>query len=275
MANQSLGVTARLGIKRRILTEATVKRLIANYYSKSFRRFIKKIGAMASIMEFKHWGDHNLHVCCMTFGLAEAEGLPLPECDRYGFAALLHDFGKNDPVLAFLFEPGKLQYTREEEILSAKHAQAGVDLFNKLLAEIESVERIRERVPMLFDAMMIKLVHDCQIYHDRPFSRGGKKIPLIGRMCRIADAWDAMTARHVGRKYRKRRTPEEARRELLRCSGTDFDPDLVIKFLDQVLLSSGTIGSGRRGPKKKQKNKTPVLVSAHVKNYKTAPLPMC
>jgi limonene-1,2-epoxide hydrolase len=48
------------------------------------------------------------------------------------------------------------------------------------------------------------------------------------RILGIADAFDAMVS---DRPYRRGRTPQEAFAELRRCSGTQFDPELVEKFI--------------------------------------------
>jgi HD-GYP domain-containing protein (c-di-GMP phosphodiesterase class II) len=44
----------------------------------------------------------------------------------------------------------------------------------------------------------------------------------------VADAFDAITS---DRPYRKARTIDVARREVLRCAGTQFDPGVVEVFL--------------------------------------------
>lgn len=56
-------------------------------------------------------------------------------------------------------------------------------------------------------------------------------IPLECRILAIADAYDAMTN---NRPYRSAMSPDEAKRELLLCSGTQFDPQLVPLFIAVV-----------------------------------------
>jgi HD-GYP domain-containing protein (c-di-GMP phosphodiesterase class II) len=246
-----------------------MKRILMNYSSKSFRKFIKRLGKLITLVDTKHWGDHNVNVSCLTFALAEANGLPLKECDLYGFAAFLHDFGKLDGSLEFLFRPNKGPYTDEERVLSAQHAEAGVRLLAALLEDLESEGRERARVVTshFFDKASLKVITDCQVHHDTPYHKGEDRIPLVGRMCRITDAYDAMTAiNHCGRKYRKRRTPIEARAELLCSSGTDFDPELVEVFLTKVLAPP----PGRGGHRKRKMTRSKVLVPVRPSGKKTA-----
>ncbi|MBX4187157.1 MAG: HD domain-containing protein [Candidatus Doudnabacteria bacterium] len=256
-----------------------MRRTIVNYDEASFKKFIKRIGPIVTFLDTKHWGDHGLNVSCLSFSLAEAIGLPLRTCDRIGFAALAHDLGKLDPRLQWLFAPekGKKKFTAEEKKLCAEHAAAGYKLYSDMLDSARQVgmERIKARVEDLFDQETRRLVHDCQIYHDVPFSEGGETIPLVGRICRIADAFDAMVVKkHPGRGYQKPRTPEEAKEELLRCSGTDFDPKLVKVFIQKVLVprrSPSGSGSGR----KKKSQPTVVVRGSFRPSKNAAPIPVC
>ena len=56
----------------------------------------------------------------------------------------------------------------------------------------------------------------------------GKDIPLGARILAVADTFDAMTS---NRPYRNARSLEEAVSEIERCSGAQFDPEVVKGFL--------------------------------------------
>ncbi len=60
-----------------------------------------------------------------------------------------------------------------------------------------------------------------------PHGLKGKEIPILARIIAIVDAYDVMT---TGRPYRLARTKKEAIQELRACSGSQFDPELVILF---------------------------------------------
>jgi HD-GYP domain-containing protein (c-di-GMP phosphodiesterase class II) len=61
-----------------------------------------------------------------------------------------------------------------------------------------------------------------------PLGLKGTEIPLECRILAVADAYDAMTS---DRPYRKAMSHAEAVAELRRCAGTQFDPELVERFI--------------------------------------------
>lgn len=56
----------------------------------------------------------------------------------------------------------------------------------------------------------------------------GTEIPLTARILCVVDAYDAMTSQ---RSYNEAKNKEEALRELLRCSGSQFDPFIIELFI--------------------------------------------
>jgi HD-GYP domain-containing protein (c-di-GMP phosphodiesterase class II) len=69
----------------------------------------------------------------------------------------------------------------------------------------------------------------------------GEEIPLGARILFVADAYDAMTNDRV---YRSRLADDEALAELERCSGTQFDPEIVAAFAEEVgLLGTAALAS--------------------------------
>jgi len=126
----------------------------------------------------------------------------------------LHDVGKlgvSDEVLA---KPGRLD---EEELAQIReHPKLGA--------------RLLLRVVALRGALPYVLYH-----HERwdgggyPSGRAGEQIPLEARVLAVADAFDAMTS---DRPYRPALERDEALAEVVRCSGTQFDPEIVRIFLE-------------------------------------------
>jgi HD-GYP domain-containing protein (c-di-GMP phosphodiesterase class II) len=64
-----------------------------------------------------------------------------------------------------------------------------------------------------------------------PSQLAGERIPLGARIIFAADAWDAMTNT---RPYSPAQSTAEAREEIVRCSGKQFDPVVVVALLDEV-----------------------------------------
>ena len=71
-----------------------------------------------------------------------------------------------------------------------------------------------------------------------PDGLSGEQIRIEARIVAVCDAWAAMVA---DRPYQPARTPTEARAELVRCRGNQFDPDVVDAFLR--LHDAGRLGS--------------------------------
>ena len=130
-------------------------------------------------------------------------------------SALLHDIGKIEIPSEILNKKGKL--TEEEFRLMKKHPEQSADIVKSLSG-------------------MENIVEDILCHHERydgtgyPAGISREQIPLGARIIAIADAFDAML---TDRPYKKALSLEEARRELLENSGTQFDPALVKIFVDQ------------------------------------------
>ncbi len=84
----------------------------------------------------------------------------------------------------------------------------------------------------------LKKVAKYILYHHERFDGNGYpkglkdfQIPLIDRILSVADAYDAMVN---DRTYRKALSVEEAIQELISNSGTQFDPEIVKLFLEEI-----------------------------------------
>jgi HD-GYP domain-containing protein (c-di-GMP phosphodiesterase class II) len=73
-----------------------------------------------------------------------------------------------------------------------------------------------------------------EYWNGKGYPRGlkGKETPLFSRIICIVDAYEAMTSDRV---YRKAMSEDMAIKEIIRCSGTQFDPELARVFIEQVL----------------------------------------
>jgi response regulator RpfG family c-di-GMP phosphodiesterase len=142
--------------------------------------------------------------------------LPGPEIDTIVKVGLMHDVGKIGVRNDKLNKPGKL--TPEELAMFRSHPAKG--------------KRILEPIPFMRD-----IVPGCYCHHEAwdgsgyPQGLVGDHIPMIGRVVAVADAYDAMTS---DRAYRKALPHEIACGELERCTGSQFDPEIVPVFLAQI-----------------------------------------
>jgi HD-GYP domain-containing protein (c-di-GMP phosphodiesterase class II) len=137
-------------------------------------------------------------------------------------AAQLHDIGKIGVPDELLHKPGLL--TPEERLQILEHTVIG----GQILA------------PVFADRPVVLAV--VRSHHERVDGSGypdglrGEQIPLVARIVAVADAFDAMISE---RPYRPARSRPEAIRELLRCSGTHFDPRCVRALLEVCRPSAG------------------------------------
>jgi putative nucleotidyltransferase with HDIG domain len=161
---------------------------------------------------------HCERVRAYTAMIAEELKLPAVDVDRLRWAGLLHDLGKLDVPSEILNKKGKLDEA-EWEIVKT-HPAAGARIAAPLAGWLgEGFRAIAE-------------------HHERwdgagyPASLSGEEISLGGRIVAVADAFDVMTA---ARSYKRPNSPTWARTELVRCSGSQFDPLVVRAFVNLSL----------------------------------------
>ena len=152
---------------------------------------------------------HSKRVTAFTIAIARAMGLPADQIRVIARGAFLHDLGKMAIPDAILRKPGKLN---EEEIaIMREHCYRGYQLL--------------KRVSFLGEACEIVYSHQ-EHYNGSGYPRGlkGREIPLGARIFSIADTLDAITS---DRPYRAAQTFPAARQEIYRCTGSQFDPEVV------------------------------------------------
>ncbi|HEV2462813.1 MAG TPA: HD domain-containing phosphohydrolase [Acidobacteriaceae bacterium] len=152
---------------------------------------------------------HSRRVTAYTIALARAMGLSGDALHIVSRGAFLHDIGKMAIPDAILLKPGKLD--RQEQEMMREHCARGYQILKK--------------IPFLHDAAQIVYSH--QEHFDGtgyPRQLKGDEIVLGARIFAIADTLDAITS---NRPYRRANSFEAARQEILRCSGTQFDPEVV------------------------------------------------
>ncbi len=159
-------------------------------------------------------GSHIVRMSHFAVVLGRACGMSEDECDLLFHATPMHDVGKLGIPDRILLKPGKLD--PEEFEIMKQHTVIGAEL----LANSHS--------PVLQMGEVIALTH-----HEKwdgsgyPNRLSGEDIPLIGRICAIADVFDALSSKRC---YKDPWPLEKTLREIQSLSGKQFDPHLVSVF---------------------------------------------
>ena len=177
---------------------------------------------LATIDDFDAYtGGHSDRVATYSGEIARIMGLSYNTVDLVRRAAFVHDIGKIFIPEWIIQKPGKL--TEEEQAIMRLHPVLGARMLNRRPA-------MRHLAPIVLS------------HHERWDGRGypsglaGSAIPLEARIILVADAFDAMT---TDRPYGRIMTKKEAGAELRRCSGMDFDPQVVRAM--RLALNSGAM----------------------------------
>jgi putative nucleotidyltransferase with HDIG domain len=183
-----------------------------NELEQSYDATLEALGGALDLKDSETVG-HCKRVTAYTMAMAKAMNLPVESLPQIARAAFLHDIGKMAIPDRILQKPGPLD--DEERIVMRTHCDIG---YKMLL-----------RIPFLTQAAEIVLSHQ-EYYDGTGYPRGlrGEQIPLGARIFAVADAVDAMLS---DRPYRKALGVDYARREVKKCSGTQFDPKVVEVFL--------------------------------------------
>jgi len=174
---------------------------------------------MNTLFEKSHReSQHSMRVSKLCEEISVKMKLEKQEVNKIRIAGLIHDIGKIGIDEKILNKPGKLDKAEREEI--EKHPEAGWRILNSSSEFAELAQ--------------------CVLYHHErwdgqgyPHKLKGEAIPLESRIIAVADSYDAMTSK---RSYKAAISREEASKEILKCSGTHFDPAIVDVFVNQVLM---------------------------------------
>lgn len=160
---------------------------------------------------------HSQRVSNICEKIGEAMNFSMEEVNKLKIIGLIHDIGKIGIDEKILNKEGKL--TALEMVSIKQHPEIG---FRILSANKNTTEL----------AFYVLSHHEHLDGSGYPNGIKGKDIPFYSRILSIADAFDAMTR---PRTYCDVKTKGEAIEELVRCSGTQFDGEIVEIFINKVL----------------------------------------
>lgn len=158
----------------------------------------------------EYTGSHSRDVVELVLAVANRLELDPRALRLAEFTALLHDVGKLRIPAAVINKPGPLD--DEERALMNTHTVIGQEMLERaggLLGEV---------------GPLVRSCHEHWDGNGYPDRLAGEAIPLVARIVCTCDAWNAMT---TDRSYRRGLSQEAAAAELRRCSGTQFDPQVV------------------------------------------------
>ncbi len=201
-----------------IANQASIAINNAQLYKNLQRAYLDTITSLANALDAKdpYSYGHSKRVSEYVHRIAEEMKLPFEKIEEFTTAALLHDIGKIGISDAVLLKTGKL--TEEEWKIIKTHPRIGKEVLK----------------PLNFLNNIIPIVeHEHERYDGKGYPDGlkGEEIPLGARIIAVADSYDAMTTDRV---YRKALPLEDVLKELKRCSGTQFAPEVVDAFLRTV-----------------------------------------
>jgi len=173
---------------------------------------VKAMVRMAAMRE-KGADQHSARVAVLAVATGEKLGMSDEELLILRRAAELHDIGKvaiSESVL------GKLGRLSEEEIkIMRQHATLALDILG-------AVQALQPTLPL------IKHHHERWDGTGYPDGLAGEEIPLGARIIAVAEVYDILTH---GAPWKEPLSVEEAKAEIRRCAGTQFDPRVVEAFL--------------------------------------------
>jgi diguanylate cyclase (GGDEF)-like protein/PAS domain S-box-containing protein len=151
-----------------------------------------------------------------------SHSMNLSEADtqQMKIAGLMHDIGKIGIDENVLNSPGLLNHQEWEEI--KRHSEVGY----RILSSCNE-----------FAEIAISVLEHHERWDGKGYPKGlqGEEISLAARIIAIADSFDAMTGE---RTYKASLSNEEALEEIMKCAGTQFDPNITKVFVKRLLMES-------------------------------------
>ncbi|MCE5220925.1 MAG: diguanylate cyclase [Clostridium sp.] len=160
--------------------------------------------------------EHIERVLKYSLIIGERLLLPMAVMDELTIVAKLHDIGKIGISEEILLKEGNL--TDDEFEIVKTHTEKGYRII-KACNQLDNV------------AKGVLAHHERWDGNGYPLQSKGERIPLIARIVSIADSYDAMINNSL---YKKVLSKKDAIKELERCSGKQFDPDIVRIFVEYL-----------------------------------------
>jgi len=212
-------------VKARVKTHLSLVQ--ADELLESRLQVVQRLGRAAEYKD-NETGMHVMRMSHYSKVLAIAYGLTDKQAEILLHAAPMHDIGKIGIADSIMLKPGKL--TEEEFALMKHHPEIGAEIIGDCGDSL-----------LLNVAKSVSLTHH-EKWDGSGYPRGlsGEDIPIEGRICAIADVFDALTSK---RPYKEAWSIEKTVDFLKEQKGKHFEPklvDLLIENLPQILEIKAT-----------------------------------
>jgi HD-GYP domain-containing protein (c-di-GMP phosphodiesterase class II)/HAMP domain-containing protein len=203
---------------RNLSSQVAVAVETAELKRKEERAYIETVSALAAAVEArdKYTRGHSRRVTEFSVEIARRMGKPGWFVKDLESAALLHDIGKIGIPDTILHNVGQLPPDGMAFILG--HPIGG----ENILKPVGSLARL---------CPIVRHHHERFDGSGYPDGLKGEEIPIAARVISVADSFDAMISM---RAYKPTRDREDAMKELVRCRGSQFDPECVDAFIDYL-----------------------------------------
>lgn len=195
---------------------STLKQKVEEKEDELKKVYLSVLASLALAMEKRDVGTygHSRRVSHISKLISATLDISDEDRENLKVAALLHDIGKIGISDFIIGKVDALNQTERDVIKS--HPQKGVEILKPLKQ---------------FKAVLPAILHHHEKFDGTGYPAGlkGKNIPLHARIICVADTYDAILS---NRPYRSGSSHEAAMKELQRCSGTHFDPDIVNAFVE-------------------------------------------
>ncbi|KUO61744.1 MAG: phosphodiesterase [Gracilibacter sp. BRH_c7a] len=187
-------------------------------YDQLRERYMDTIEALRLVVDAKdiYTRGHSERVAYFSVKIGQAFGLSQEELELLRISGLFHDVGKVGTSDDILFKSAQLDEKEYEEI--KKHPLKGAHI-------LSAVSMFKKVVPI------VKCHHERVDGMGYPEGLKKEEIPFMARIIAVADAFDAMIS---DRHYRTKLNFEEAKSQLLQGTGTQFDEEIINKFIYEL-----------------------------------------
>lgn len=201
-------------------------KLLLKYNNSLEKATVQLMSSLQNAMEVKDFytAGHTMRVTEYALMLGKAMEFTESELLILRRAAQFHDIGKLVIDLSCIQKPGKL--TDEEWVLIRKHPSVGANIIEPL--------GFMER-----EQFIIRHHHERIDGKGYPDELTGDLLDDLTKVIMVVDSYDAMTSK---RNYRKNMTMNQAVEELYRCSGTQFETNMVEYFSKSIVDFTPTKG---------------------------------